>query len=115
MDEDELDSASPTGNAWDEVDEADDEFGDNQPDAEPPEESLRQLVAYLAANLVDDPGAVEVEADRRGGGVLIVLRVPEEELGRVIGRGGRIARAMRTVVMIAGSRHNLRASLDIEG
>jgi uncharacterized protein len=75
---------------------------------------LRGLVAYLASNLVDDPASVEVEARQRGGSVFISLRVPEEELGKVIGRGGRIARAMRTALMIAGSRNNVRASLDIE-
>jgi uncharacterized protein len=77
-------------------------------------ERLRGLVAYLATNLVDDPASVEVEARQRGGSVFISLRVPEEELGKVIGRGGRIARAMRTALMIAGSRNNVRASLDIE-
>jgi predicted RNA-binding protein YlqC (UPF0109 family) len=77
-------------------------------------EHLRGLVAYLAANLVDDPESVEVEARQRGGSVFVSLRVPEEELGKVIGRGGRIARAMRTALMISGSRSNVRASLDIE-
>jgi predicted RNA-binding protein YlqC (UPF0109 family) len=77
-------------------------------------ERLRGLVTYLATNLVDDPEHVEVEARQRGGSVFISLRVPEEELGKVIGRGGRIARAMRTALMIAGSRNNVRASLDIE-
>jgi predicted RNA-binding protein YlqC (UPF0109 family) len=55
-----------------------------------------------------------VEARQRGGSVFVSLRVPEEELGKVIGRGGRIARAMRTALMISGSRSNVRASLDIE-
>jgi uncharacterized protein len=77
-------------------------------------ERLRGLVTYLATNLVDDPESVEVEARQRGGSVFVSLRVPEEELGKVIGRGGRIARAMRTALMIAGSRNNVRASLDIE-
>ena len=77
-------------------------------------ERLRGLVAYLATNLVDDPENVKVEARQRGGSVFVSLRVPEEELGKVIGRGGRIARAMRTALMIAGSRNNVRASLDIE-
>jgi predicted RNA-binding protein YlqC (UPF0109 family) len=77
-------------------------------------EQLRTLVVYLATNLVDDPESVEVEARQRGGSVFISLRVPEEELGKVIGRGGRIARAMRTALMIAGSRYNVRATLDIE-
>lgn len=80
-----------------------------------PADSLRQLVVYLATNLVDNPDDVEVTAEQRGSAVHLSLRVPEGEMGKVIGRGGRIARAMRTVVMIAGSRHNLRATLDIEG
>jgi predicted RNA-binding protein YlqC (UPF0109 family) len=77
-------------------------------------ERLRGRVTYLATNLVDDPEGVEVETRQRGGSVFISLRVPEEELGKVIGRGCRIARAMRTALMIAGSRNNVRASLDIE-
>jgi uncharacterized protein len=94
-----------------------DAFADELPPYAPPTdvaERLRGLVEYLATNLVDDPQAVEVEARQRGGSVFISLRVPEEELGKVIGRGGRIARAMRTALMIAGSRNNVRASLDIE-
>jgi uncharacterized protein len=95
----------------------DDEVGDEPYDEAPATdvaEQLRGLVVYLATNLVDDPDSVEVEARQRGGSVFISLRVPEEELGKVIGRGGRIARAMRTALMISGSRNNIRASLDIE-
>jgi predicted RNA-binding protein YlqC (UPF0109 family) len=77
-------------------------------------EQLRGLVVYLATNLVDNPDSVEAEARQRGGSVFISLRVPEDELGKVIGRGGRIARAMRTALMISGSRNGIRASLDIE-
>ena len=76
---------------------------------------LQALVAYLARNLVDDPDTVEVDAQQRGGSVFLTLRVPEEELGKVIGRQGRIARAIRTALMVAGSRQHVRASLDIEG
>ncbi len=86
---------------------------------EPPErtdaeESLHGLVSYLVTNLVDDPDAVRIDVQQRGSLVHIQLRLPEEELGKVIGRGGRIAKAMRTALMIAGSRHHLRVSLDIE-
>ncbi len=80
-----------------------------------PVDRLTGLVTYLAANLVDEPDTVSVAADRRGQSVHLSLRVPEAELGKVIGRQGRIARAMRTALMIAGSRHNVRATLDIEG
>jgi predicted RNA-binding protein YlqC (UPF0109 family) len=78
-------------------------------------QSLRELVLYMASNLVDDPDQVTVTAEQRGSAVHLDLRVPQEELGKVIGRQGRIARAMRTVVMVAGTRHNVRASLDIDG
>ena len=88
---------------------------DQAVDVGAPVEDLRQLVVYLATNLVDEPDAVEVTAEHRGSAVHLHLRVPQEELGKVIGRQGRIARALRTTLMIAGSRHNLRASLDIDG
>ncbi len=78
-------------------------------------EDLQQLVVYLATNLIDAPDDVHVSVERRGSAVHLRLQVPEEELGKVIGRQGRIARAMRTAVMIAGARHDVRASLDIEG
>jgi uncharacterized protein len=78
-------------------------------------ESLRELVVYMASHLVEDPEQVAVTAEQRGSAVQLDLRVPQEELGKVIGRQGRIARAMRTVVMVAGTRHNVRASLDIDG
>jgi predicted RNA-binding protein YlqC (UPF0109 family) len=77
-------------------------------------ESLRELVTYLVNSLADEPETVEIDVSRRGPAVHIQLRLPEGELGKVIGRGGRIAKAMRTVLLIAGSKHHLRVSLDIE-
>ncbi len=78
-------------------------------------DDLRDLVHFVASSLVDRPEEVEVHAAQRGQSVHLTLVVPDDELGKVIGRQGRIARAIRTVTMIAGSRHNVRASLDIEG
>ncbi len=77
-------------------------------------ESLRELVSFLVQHLVDEPDAAEITVERRGSSVYIQLRLPEDDLGKVIGRGGRIAKAIRTVLLIAGSRHHLRVSLDIE-
>ncbi|MBX3072132.1 MAG: KH domain-containing protein [Thermomicrobiales bacterium] len=69
----------------------------------------------MATQLVENADDIDISVDDRGSSVHIMLRVPEAEMGRVIGRQGRIAKAMRTVVMIAGSRQNVRASLDIDG
>ncbi|MEZ4507405.1 MAG: KH domain-containing protein [Thermomicrobiales bacterium] len=80
-----------------------------------PEQQLQGLIEYIAGELVDSPDDFEVISERRGGSVHVTLKVKEEAMGRVIGRQGRIAKAMRTLVMITGSRNNVRASLDIEG
>ena len=80
-----------------------------------PEQQLQGLIEYIAGELVDSPDDFEVTSERRGGSVHVTLKVKEEAMGRVIGRQGRIAKAMRTLVMITGSRNNVRASLDIEG
>lgn len=80
-----------------------------------PGEQLRDLVLYMATNLVESPDEVDVSVEERGSSVHISLHVPEADMGKVIGRQGRIARSMRTLVMIAGTRHNVRATLDIEG
>lgn len=78
-------------------------------------EDLEELVAYIAGELIEQPEEVSVTSEQRGTAVHLNLRVPQEDLGKVIGREGRIARAIRTAVMIAGARHNVRASLDIDG
>jgi predicted RNA-binding protein YlqC (UPF0109 family) len=76
---------------------------------------LAELVRYVATKLVHNPDDVSVESELRAGTVYVSLRVPEEEMGRVIGREGRTAKAIRTLVSIAGTRHNVHARLDIDG
>ncbi len=80
-----------------------------------PAEELRQLVHFMASNLVANPDEVDVTVDQRGQVVQLNLHVPESDMGKVIGKEGRIARSMRTIVTIASSRHNLHARLEIEG
>lgn len=82
-------------------------------DTDDPVAGLSALIEHIASNLVDDPDAVEIQSEQHGTAVLIRLLVPESEMGKVIGREGRIARSMRTLLMIAASRKGLRASLDI--
>lgn len=76
-------------------------------------EELERLIEYMACNLVDDPDSVKVESSKRGQMVIVHLTVPSEEMGKVIGRQGRIARSMRTLLNTAASRRGMRASLDI--
>lgn len=78
-------------------------------------EQLRGLVEWIVVQLVDDAGEAEVTADQRGSSVRVQVRLPEEDLGKVIGRGGRIAKSIRSILMIVGSREHVRVSLDIEG
>lgn len=80
-----------------------------------PVDQLRNLVSWLVNQLVDEPENVSVDAVQRGSAVQVQVRLPEADLGKVIGRGGRIAKSMRTALMIVGSRHHMRVSLDIEG
>jgi uncharacterized protein len=74
---------------------------------------LEDLVAYLARNLVDRPDEVSVTRTEREGATVLELRVAEEDVGKVIGRQGRIARALRTVVRASGAHRNERVQLEI--
>jgi uncharacterized protein len=74
---------------------------------------MAELLAYLARELVDDPDAVRVETDEREGSLVLVLHVAPDDLGKVIGRGGRIARALRTVVRASSAREGRRVLVEI--
>jgi predicted RNA-binding protein YlqC (UPF0109 family) len=74
---------------------------------------VEELLAYLARNLVDRPDEVRVERTERDGDVVLRLHVAEEDIGKVIGRQGRIARALRTLVRASGGRRQERALLEI--
>ncbi len=77
-------------------------------------EQLERVVQFIATGLVDQPEEVQVDSRRHGANVNLHLRVAPDELGRVIGRQGRIAKAMRTAVGIAAARQGVRANLEIE-
>ena len=74
---------------------------------------MEELLAYLARNLVDRPDEVRVERVERDGAVVLRLHVAEDDVGKVIGRQGRIARALRTLVRASGGRRHERAVLEI--
>ena len=74
---------------------------------------MEELVTYLARGLVDNPDEVTVTRAERDGATVLELRVAEEDVGKVIGRQGRIARALRTVVRASGAHRNERVQLEI--
>ncbi len=74
---------------------------------------MKELIEYITSSLVDDPTQVEVIQNRRGSQVTIELRVAKEDMGRVIGRGGRVASAMRSLMRVTAGQQNKRASLEI--
>jgi predicted RNA-binding protein YlqC (UPF0109 family) len=71
------------------------------------------IVEYLARRLVDDPDAVRVEEVERDGDIVLQLYVAKDDVGKVIGRQGRIARALRSVVRASAGRRNQRVLLEI--
>jgi uncharacterized protein len=74
---------------------------------------LAELLEYLARQLVDDPEAVRVEEEEREDALVLRLYVAKEDVGKVIGRQGRIARALRAVVRAGGARQRRRLVLEI--
>jgi predicted RNA-binding protein YlqC (UPF0109 family) len=74
---------------------------------------MSELLAYLARELVDDPEAVRVETEEREGALVLVLHVAPDDLGKVIGRGGRIVRALRTVMRATAARDGRRVLVEI--
>ena len=74
---------------------------------------MAELVAYLARRLVDDPDAVRVEEVEREGAHVLRLHVAREDVGKVIGRQGRVIRALRAVVRAGATLRNERVLLEI--
>jgi uncharacterized protein len=74
---------------------------------------MRELVEFLAQALVEDPAAVSVEEVEEDGDLVLEVTVGEDDLGRVIGRGGRVANALRTIAKAAGTRAERRVIVEI--
>ncbi len=74
---------------------------------------LKELLEYLAKNLVENPDAVSVEAIEDEKMTTLRLKVAQSDLGRVIGREGRNARAMRTLLHAVGAKSGRRTNLEI--
>ncbi len=74
---------------------------------------MKDLIDYLAKALVDAPDDVEVTEDGEDDAVVVRLKVSKDDLGKVIGKKGRTAKAMRTLLAAASIKQNKRSSLEI--
>ena len=104
----------------DDVDELDDDELDDEEDEDEVDDFNRvvgavprSVLEYVARSIVDEPEAVEVDTEERRNGVMLSLHVAPDDMGKVIGRRGRVAQAIRTVVRAAGAKEGVEASVDI--
>jgi predicted RNA-binding protein YlqC (UPF0109 family) len=74
---------------------------------------MQELIKFIATSLVDDPSQVEVTQYQHGQQVSVNLHVGKEDMGRVIGKGGRVANAIRILLRVAAAQDGKRATLDI--
>ena len=74
---------------------------------------MKELVLYLAKSLVSNPDAVEIKESENDGASVLELKVAKEDLGRIIGKQGRTAKSIRTLLNAAASRDNRRVILEI--
>lgn len=74
---------------------------------------MKELLEYIARSLVEHPEAVEVEVEEGDGEIELTLVVDEHDMGRVIGRDGRIANAIRSLLRVMGSRDGRHVELEI--
>lgn len=115
--DDELDvdeeADTETGELDDGLDD-DDEGEDEGPDGNRADGGLSgQVLEFLARSIVDDPDSVVVDAERRNKSVSLELNVAPGDMGRVIGRRGRVAQAIRAVVRAAGAKEGVNVQVDI--
>ncbi|MGC1375124.1 MAG: KH domain-containing protein [Anaerolineales bacterium] len=74
---------------------------------------MKALIEYVAKALVEHPDEVEVKQSRQGNRVHLELRVAKDDMGRVIGKSGRVANAIRALVRVAAERDGQQVTLDV--
>ena len=74
---------------------------------------MKELIEFISLSLVDDPTQVKVIERKGRSGVNLELRVAKDDMGRMIGKGGRVANAMRTLLRVAAAREGKRANLEV--
>ena len=74
---------------------------------------MKDLIEYIAKSLVDHPDEVQVRENGGGSRVRIELKVSKDDMGRVIGKGGKVANSIRTLLRVAAEREGKQATLDV--
>jgi len=74
---------------------------------------VKEMLSYLVGNLVENPDEIRIEAVENGDAVVLQLRVAPSDMGKVIGRQGRIAKELRALVKAMGQREDIRVTVDI--
>ncbi len=98
----------------DEANEIDEEFeAEDEANIELDGGTPLAVLTYLARSLSNDPDAVVIDTEERRGGIRLNLHVAPDDMGRVIGRRGKTAQAIRTLVNVAGAKDGVTASVDI--
>ena len=97
----------------DDGDDIDDEVGAGNEISDEDGGTALAVLTYLARSLSNDPDSVVIETEERRGGLRLNLHVAPDDMGRVIGRRGRTAQAIRTLVNVAGAKDGVQASVDI--
>ncbi|WP_279126917.1 KH domain-containing protein [Acidaminococcus fermentans] len=75
---------------------------------------MKEIVEVIAKAIVNNPSEVQVEEERTGSSVILKLHVALEDMGKVIGKQGRIAKAIRLVMKAAATRENVKVIVDID-
>ncbi len=73
----------------------------------------RAVVEHVARNIADEPDAIEVDVEERHGELMLLIRTSPDDMGRLIGRRGRVIQALRQVVRAAGSAEGVKANVDV--
>ena len=74
---------------------------------------MKELLTYIVRNLVNDPDSIAITESAQGDEIVYELRVAPEDMGRVIGRHGRIAKEIRTLMKATGNHENKKVSVEI--
>jgi len=74
---------------------------------------MKALIEYIAKSLVENPDQVEVTEVHNGNHIRLELHVAKEDMGRIIGKSGRVANSIRTLLRVAAEREGLQAVLDV--